>query len=112
MKKSDAYRSIEIAAKAAEDKIAHFKRVGDFLRDNSGPVGLIGAATLTAQQIALDELNEQIYGPKFCPHCEKIQPIQVFELEGSRKTWSEGMKFYVSFQGDKVCTVCHKSVMP
>ena len=56
------------------------------------------------------ELNQNLYGPKYCDHCQRIQPVQTFKLEGSDTMRSEGMTVTAGFTGSQVCTVCHHTV--
>lgn len=58
----------------------------------------------------LKESWQAIYGPKFCKHCEKVQPIRVYELAGTRKSSFDGSCLTLSFDGSRECAVCHTRI--
>lgn len=59
---------------------------------------------------AAKELQDKIYGPKFCKHCNKVRPIIVYERKNTRKSVIAGTTLIVSFLGAKVCSVCMKTI--
>jgi hypothetical protein len=59
---------------------------------------------------AVSEVTQALYGPRFCPHCQKVQPVQTFKLEGSDTIETNGTKVTIGFTGSHVCTVCHRSI--
>ena len=61
-------------------------------------------------QEVTEQIDRQIYGPKFCQKCNKVQPVIVYELEGSRRLAGEGNTLVVSFQGNKICRQCHSEI--
>lgn len=58
----------------------------------------------------IKELTDGLYGPKHCKHCNKIQPIIVYKLDGSDYTKSEGMVVTVGYTGSQVCSICYKTI--
>jgi len=63
-----------------------------------------------AEAKILREVNEKLYGPRYCANCDKVQPVETFKLNGSDTTRMEGTKLIVGFTGAYVCTVCHKAI--
>lgn len=61
-------------------------------------------------QRAMDDLVNQIYGPKYCEHCKKEQPVTVYVLRGTENFKTNGSKLNFSFTGTRVCTVCFNTV--
>jgi hypothetical protein len=55
---------------------------------------------------AVDELNQAMYGPKFCSQCKQVQPVQTYQLEKSFSIRTEDTKLIASFIGTYVCSVC------
>lgn len=57
-----------------------------------------------------------LYGPKFCAHCQKIQPVNTFVLAKSEWTESEtdGEKRIMrsGFIGSYQCRVCMRTIEP
>jgi hypothetical protein len=60
------------------------------------------------------ELNYGLYGPRFCDHCQKVQPVQTYKLAGSDFMHAENSpgsyKVVVGFTGSHVCTVCYRTI--
>lgn len=58
----------------------------------------------------IKETCDKLYGPKFCPNCNKTQPVKVYKLQGSDFTKFEGYTLTVGFTGARVCSVCLKAI--
>ena len=56
------------------------------------------------------ELNEKLYGPRFCQNCGVIREVQTFKLAGSDFTEGEGYTIKAGFTGAHVCTVCNHTI--
>lgn len=59
---------------------------------------------------ATKEIYDKLYGPKFCAHCNKVQPIIVHKLGGSDYVRKEDMKITVGFTGSQTCSVCYRPI--
>lgn len=57
-----------------------------------------------------DELMNQIYGPKFCKHCDSFRPINVYILAGTFKTKMNGTELTASYEGSKICRTCYNFI--
>jgi len=55
-------------------------------------------------------VNEDLYGPRYCAHCQKVQPVRTYKLEGSDFTKGDSVKFTVGFTGARVCDVCLRTI--
>ncbi len=64
----------------------------------------------SAMQDALISFNAKKYGPRFCASCNKVQPVEVYELQGSHKYKTEGYVLTETFTGAYVCRVCHNTI--
>lgn len=58
------------------------------------------------EKVVLD-VTEKLYGPRFCAHCSKVQPVK---LEGSDTFEQEGMRIKIGFTDTYVCQVCLKPI--
>jgi hypothetical protein len=58
----------------------------------------------------VEKLNVGLYGPKWCEHCQKTQPVQTYKLAGSDWSKSEGMTYTAGFTGSHVCLVCMRPI--
>ena len=57
-------------------------------------------------QEKIKEINQKLYGPRHCNHCDKVQPVHTYVLAGSQKNTVEGQTLNVSFTGSYACAVC------
>lgn len=56
------------------------------------------------------EMMDGLYGPKFCTHCGKVQPVRTYEVQGSQKNSYDGTTVTSSFIGSRVCSVCYHEI--
>lgn len=62
------------------------------------------------EQPLVEEFMQKLYGPKWCSHCNQVQPVQTYKLEGSDYMKSEGTVVTMGFTGSYVCTACHRTI--
>lgn len=53
-----------------------------------------------------------LYGPRFCKHCNAVQPVMTYKLEGSDFSEANGTKITMGFTGAHVCSVCYRTIEP
>jgi hypothetical protein len=58
------------------------------------------------------EMLNKLYGPKYCAYCDAVQPVQTYELDGSKFTRIDGTIVTSGFTGTYVCTVCYHTIAP
>lgn len=63
-----------------------------------------------AMRSVLIDFNAKKYGPRFCTYCDKIQPVSLYELQGSQEYKMEGYVLTETFTGAYVCRVCNKTI--
>lgn len=61
-------------------------------------------------ELKLQELVDSIYAPKFCKHCNKVQPVYTWILQGSEKLTFVGTVGRITYTGSHACTVCFKEI--
>lgn len=59
------------------------------------------------------QINEDLYGPKYCKHCDKIQKMIVYQKDGTFKFETErkadgSVVGTASFLGSRICSICLK----
>ena len=67
---------------------------------------------LVNNDIELDlvkQVNESLYGPKWCVHCNTLQPMIIYKLQGSDFTRMEDTTLTIGFTGAYLCAICRKS---
>lgn len=57
-----------------------------------------------------EKLNDALYGPKFCKHCNQVQPVRTFKLQGSDYSEVKGTTLTVGFEGAQACDVCLRPI--
>jgi hypothetical protein len=64
--------------------------------------------TLIDEKVA--ELQQKLYGPRYCEHCKQVQPVMTYKLQGTDYFESEGFKVKAGFTGAHVCQVCRHTI--
>jgi hypothetical protein len=64
------------------------------------------------EEQAVHEIIMKLYGPKYCEHCQKVQPVITHVLEGSDYVKTSVVELKAGFTGSQTCSICYRIIEP
>lgn len=110
------FTTLEVLNKENEE-LSYLKRMGDerierdrFRIEENKTLKEANKSMHSLIDPIVERMFTKLYGPKHCDTCKKVQPIYVFQLEGSQESKLKDSILTQEFMGSRVCRVCGDDV--